>query len=88
MIAASALSWAQYSGWACVFCGASLAVTGGVSAGRAQGRSGSHDLSIEMYACPPLSGCVPARLPQTPAPYRRAGQTPPTGGAVHNRRKT
>ncbi|MEU9070495.1 hypothetical protein AB0E06_10600 [Streptomyces sp. NPDC048109] len=65
--AATALSWAQYAGWACVLCGASLATTGGVSVGRAEGRSGAHDLSAEVFACPPLSGCGPARLTQTPA---------------------
>ncbi|MET7321345.1 hypothetical protein [Streptomyces sp. NPDC005549] len=86
--AATALSWAQYAGWACVLCGASLATTGGVSVGRAEGRSGVHDLSAEVFACPPLSGCGPSRITQTPAPYQRAGQAPPTGGDVHNRRKT
>ncbi|MFG3110516.1 hypothetical protein [Streptomyces tendae] len=86
--AATALSWAQYAGWACVLCGASLATTGGVSVGRAEGRSGVHDLSTEVFACPPLSGCGPSRLTQTPALYQRAGQTPPPGGDVHNRRKT
>ncbi len=59
-----------YSGWACVHCGTSLAVTGGVSAGRASGRSGAHDLSVEVYCCPPLSGCGPTRL--------RSGDVPPS----------
>ncbi|XKK63918.1 hypothetical protein HFP71_16865 [Streptomyces sp. ARC32] len=58
---AARLSLAVYSGWACVFCGTSLAVTGGVSAGRAEGRSGVHDLSVEVFACPPSAGCGPAR---------------------------
>ncbi len=84
--AVSALSWAQYSGWACTLCGAFLAVTGGISVGRAQGRSGSHDLSVEVYACLPLSGCGPARLTQTPARHQRTGRTPPTGGSIHTRR--
>ncbi|MGW3186336.1 hypothetical protein ACWDBT_00570 [Streptomyces ardesiacus] len=59
---AASLSRAAYSGWACVFCGASLATTGGVSVGRAEGRSGAHDLSVEVYACPPLTGCGPRRI--------------------------
>lgn len=79
----TALTWAQYSGWACALCGTSLASTGGVSAGRALGTSGAHDLSVEVYACPPLSGCGPTRIPQTPARDPRAGQTPPTGGDAH-----
>lgn len=69
---AASLSRPVYSGWACVWCGASLALRGGVSAGRAEGHAGAHDLSVEVYACPPLSGCGPSRLRQTPAP---AGQT-------------
>ncbi|WP_422130129.1 hypothetical protein [Streptomyces misionensis] len=85
---ATGLSWAQYAGWACCFCGTSLANTGGVPADRARGQSGAHDLSVDVYACPPLSGCGPSRIPQAPARYQRAGQTPPPGGTVHTRRKT
>lgn len=55
------LTWAQYSGWACVLCGGSLATTGGESVGRAEGSSGAHDLSVEVYACLP---CAKARIPQ------------------------
>ncbi|MGW4547373.1 hypothetical protein ACWEN4_13445 [Streptomyces violaceorubidus] len=86
--AATALSWAQYAGWGCVLYGASLATTGGVSVGRAAGRSGVHDLSTEVYACPPTSGCGPSRLTRTPTLYQWVGPSPPTGGDVHNRRKT
>lgn len=74
---AAALSWAQYAGWACVLCGASLATTGGVSVGRAQGRSGVHDLSAEVFACPPRSGCGPSRLSQAPAPTGQTRQSAP-----------
>lgn len=49
--AATSLTYRQYQGWDCVWCGKQL-TTGAVSAGRAQGSSGAHDLSIEVYACP------------------------------------
>jgi hypothetical protein len=52
--AATELSRAQYSGWACVFCSARLG-KGAVSVGRTEGRVGSVDLSVEVYACP---GCA------------------------------
>lgn len=45
------LSRAQFDGWACVFCRRQLG-KGAVSAGRAKGHVGAHDLSIEVYACP------------------------------------
>jgi hypothetical protein len=45
------LTWAQYSGWACVFCRVRLS-KGAVSAGRAEGSCGAHDLSVEVFACP------------------------------------
>lgn len=48
---ATELTRAQYSGWACVYCRAPLD-KGAVFAGRAQGSSGAHDLSVEVYACP------------------------------------
>lgn len=51
---ATELSRAQFDGWACVYCGADLD-KGAVSAGRAEGSVGAHDLSIEVYACP---GCM------------------------------
>jgi hypothetical protein len=50
---ADELTYAQYSGWACCYCGNSL-MQGGRSVGRAQGKSGAHDLSIEVYACDPV----------------------------------
>ncbi|WP_149827677.1 hypothetical protein [Streptomyces tailanensis] len=49
--AATSLTYGQYSGWDCVWCGKRL-TTGAVSTGRAQGSSGAHDLSIEVWACP------------------------------------
>jgi len=57
------LSRAQYSGWACVWCGASLE-HGAVSAGRAEGRVGAVDLSVEVYACPGCAPLVGIRLPR------------------------
>ncbi|WNZ11495.1 hypothetical protein [Streptomyces sp. 11x1] len=51
------LTRAQSSGWACCFCGRKLR-RGAVSAGRAQGRAGAHDLSVEVYACPVCAGTV------------------------------
>jgi ribosomal protein L37AE/L43A len=51
---ATELSRAQFDGWACVYCGHALR-KGAVSVGRATGRAGAHDLSIEVYACP---GCA------------------------------
>lgn len=47
---ATTLTRAQYSGWACVWCGNSLQ-NGGVPAGRAQGRIGAHDMGVQVYAC-------------------------------------
>ncbi|MGP4084193.1 hypothetical protein [Streptomyces sp. KR55] len=52
------LTRAQYSGWACCWCGRRL-TEGGVSAGIARGRSGAHVLDIEVYACLPGVGCGP-----------------------------
>jgi hypothetical protein len=48
---AAALTWGQGRGWDCVACGKRLTV-GAVLVGRAQGRSGAHDLSADVYACP------------------------------------
>ncbi|WP_432044140.1 hypothetical protein [Streptomyces cadmiisoli] len=42
----------QYLGWHCCWCG-SLLREGARSAGRAEGHSGAHDLSIEVYECDP-----------------------------------
>jgi hypothetical protein len=44
------LTRAQVDGHACCFCSTDI-WHGAVSAGRAPGRSGAHDLSIEVYAC-------------------------------------
>jgi hypothetical protein len=54
--AATELTRAQYSGWACVYCHAPLD-KGAVSAGRAEGQVGAVDLGVEVYAC---SGCAVA----------------------------
>jgi hypothetical protein len=56
--AATALTRPQYSGWACVWCNERLQ-SGAVPAGRAEGRVGGHDPSIEVCACP---GCA---VPET-----------------------
>jgi hypothetical protein len=45
------LTFGQSAGWNCVWCRAPL-TTGAVSAGIAEGYSGAHDLSVEVYACP------------------------------------
>lgn len=45
------LTRAQFDGWACVWCSTPLR-SGAVSAGRAEGHLGKHDLSIEVYECP------------------------------------
>lgn len=63
----SELSRAQFDGWACVFCRAPLD-KGAISAGRAEGSSGAHDLSIEVYACPICAPLVSHRTaPKTGA---------------------
>lgn len=49
---AADLSYAQYSGWACCWCGTSLLYCSATSAGISRGRSGAHVLDIEVYACP------------------------------------
>lgn len=72
------LTYAQYQGWACVWCCASLwTARGGVPVGRARSEDGS---SIEVYACP---GCAAPDLPPAPAAVRAAGgrvpQTPTLG---------
>ncbi|GGU69063.1 hypothetical protein [Streptomyces daghestanicus] len=48
---------ARYSGWACVWCGASLRHVLAVPAGRATGYVGAHDMSTEVSQCPPGYGC-------------------------------
>ncbi len=52
--AAADLNRAQYSGWACCWCNTSLK-EGGVLAGRAEGQIGAHDMSVDVYACPPCA---------------------------------
>jgi hypothetical protein len=53
---ATSLTRPQYDGWACIWCGASIK-DGGIPAGRAQGRIGAHDMSVNVYAC---KACAPA----------------------------
>lgn len=66
---AARLTRAQHSGWACVFCHTTLG-EGAVSAGRAEGHEGAHDLSVEVYACPT---CAPLVGPHH---AQRSGVTP------------
>lgn len=61
---ATKLSYWQYHGRACVWCGATL-TTGAVSAGIARGRSGAHILDTEVWACPT---CAPAPADPQGAP--------------------
>ena len=56
------LTRAQYSGWACCWCGKELR-RGAISAGIARGQLGAHVLDIEVYAHPE---CVTA--PETGQP--------------------
>jgi hypothetical protein len=57
------ITFGQSAGWNCVWCSAVL-TTGAVSAGRAEGGTGDHDLSIEVYACPDCAdGHGPAQNP-------------------------
>lgn len=51
MPTAGDLSWEQYAGRACVWCGKPLTV-GARSVGIARGRIGVHVLDIEVYAGP------------------------------------
>jgi hypothetical protein len=48
---AAELTYGQGRGWDCFACGRRL-TTGAVLVGRAQGQSGAHDLSADVYACP------------------------------------
>ncbi|MGW3724132.1 hypothetical protein [Streptomyces sp. NPDC000851] len=70
------MTQAQYSGWACCWCGRSLR-EGGVSAGIARGRIAAHVLDIEVYACPPGVGCGPLHHTKTPAPAGESDQELP-----------
>jgi hypothetical protein len=58
------LTPAQYSGWACCLCGASLR-NGGAPAGRARGSIGAHVLDVDVYRCPPGAGCSFLRSQQS-----------------------
>ncbi|MEU5901418.1 hypothetical protein [Streptomyces venezuelae] len=49
---AKTLNGWQYLGWHCCWCDAPI-WQGARSAGRAEGREGAHDLSIEVYECGP-----------------------------------
>ncbi|MFF3873258.1 hypothetical protein [Streptomyces sp. NPDC001978] len=51
----SDLSYEQYAGRACCWCGKQLQ-HGAVSAGIARGRMGAHVLDVEVYACPDCAG--------------------------------
>ena len=55
---AATLPRPQYSGWACVWCGASLMTVLARSAGVARGREDVHVLDVEVYECPPGVGCA------------------------------
>jgi hypothetical protein len=66
----------QFDGWACVWCGIPLMGMEGVtSAGRAEGRMGAHDMSVEVYACP---ACAIAHLRPPPL----ALPVPPAAGGM------
>lgn len=45
------LTYQQGKGWHCYACGKRLPA-GAVLVGRAEGRSGAHDIGHEVYACP------------------------------------
>ncbi|MER6431607.1 hypothetical protein ABT272_28330 [Streptomyces sp900105245] len=80
---APALTRAQYSGWACCWCGCSLLRSGGISAGIARGSSGAHVLDAEVYACPACAATTDSRPPL----QETRGAMPSTPRAtVHNRR--
>lgn len=46
------LTYAQGRGWDCYACGKPLPRRGAVFVGRAKGKSGAHDISADVYACP------------------------------------
>lgn len=48
----------RYSGWACVWCGASLR-EGGRFAGRATSKRGER-YAVDVFECEPGRGCMPA----------------------------
>ncbi|WP_405695320.1 hypothetical protein OHA99_09490 [Streptomyces coelicoflavus] len=59
---AARLPRAVYSGWACVWCGASLSL-GGAPAGRARGQIGAFCLDVDVYQCLPGRDCPAATKP-------------------------
>lgn len=61
------LSYGQYNGLACVWCGIRL-TQGAVSAGTARGSSGAHILDTEVYACP---DCATTPTPSRPPKVRK-----------------
>jgi hypothetical protein len=48
------LTYGQYQGWNCCWCGTSLK-DGGVEAGVSRGEAGTYVLDIEVYACEPCA---------------------------------
>lgn len=60
---ARGLNGAQYAGRACCWCNTPLR-RGARSAGRAQGMSEAHDLSVEVYECGPRCPRRPRRPSQ------------------------
>ncbi|MFJ4829891.1 hypothetical protein ACIP79_08245 [Streptomyces sp. NPDC088747] len=62
------LTHAQYSGWNCCWCGTPL-LRGARSAGRAPGKTGVHDLSVEVYECGPS-------CPKRPRHPSQSGEIP------------
>ncbi|MET8449334.1 hypothetical protein [Streptomyces sp. NPDC005209] len=65
---AATLTRAQHSGWACVWCHASLQ-NGAIPAGRAVGSIGAHRMDVDVYQCKPGHGC------NQPRASRKAGGT-------------
>jgi hypothetical protein len=65
----SVLSYWQYKGWDCVWCGKRLN-KGAVSAGIAQGDNGAHSLDTEVFACPDCAAAPvePSRPPKVRKP--------------------
>ena len=82
---ACSLTRAQYSGWACCWCGSSLLHSGGTSAGIARGSSGAHVLDVEVYACP---NCAAAVTISRPSQQETRGAMPSVPRAVVNNRRT
>ncbi|MFC8201265.1 hypothetical protein ACFUTV_38595 [Streptomyces sp. NPDC057298] len=64
---ATQLTYAQYSGWDCCWCGKRM-WRGAVSAGISRGSQGACVLDIEVYACGPRCPQRPRRPKPTLAP--------------------